>query len=92
MNPGRADLTSAINILTAQGWFYALTYENFKTAFRIISNLAITSTEKRLADRLVLEVETRGDAEGWIPISQPELAKLCRRCSASCAALPAPGW
>lgn len=56
--------------------FYALTYENFKTAFRIISNLAITSTEKRLADRLIMETESRGDGDGWIPISQPELAKL----------------
>jgi CRP-like cAMP-binding protein len=56
--------------------FYALTYENFKTAFRIISNLAITSTEKRLADRLIMEAETRGDRDGWISISQPELAKL----------------
>lgn len=56
--------------------FYALTYENFKTAFRIISNLAIASTEKRLADRLIMEAESRGDADGWIPISQPELAKL----------------
>lgn len=53
-----------------------MTYENFKTAFRIISNLAIASTEKRLADRLIIEVETRGDADGWIPLSQPELAKL----------------
>jgi CRP-like cAMP-binding protein len=56
--------------------FYALTYENFKTAFRIISNLGIASTEKRLADRLIMEVEARGDADGWIPLSQPELAKL----------------
>ena len=56
--------------------FYALTYENFKTAFRIISNLGIASTEKRLADRLIMEAETRGDADGWIPLSQPELAKL----------------
>jgi CRP-like cAMP-binding protein len=23
-----------------------------------------------------MEVETRGDADGWIPLSQPELAKL----------------
>ena len=44
--------------------FYALTYENFKTAFRIISNLAIASTEKRLADRLVMEAENRGDGDG----------------------------
>lgn len=56
--------------------FYALTYENFKTAFRIISNLGISSTEKRLADRLLMEVDTRGDRDGWIPLSQAELAKL----------------
>lgn len=56
--------------------FYALTYENFQTAFRIITNLAITSAEKRVANRLVLEVESRGDADGWISLSQAELAKL----------------
>jgi CRP-like cAMP-binding protein len=64
--------------------FYALTYENFKIAFRIISNLGISSTEKRLADRLIMEVETRGDGDGWIPLSQAELG--------SCAGLPAPAW
>lgn len=61
------------------GDFYALTYENFRTALRIISNLAIASTDKRLADRLLLllsEVDSRSAADGWIPISQPELAKL----------------
>jgi CRP/FNR family cyclic AMP-dependent transcriptional regulator len=56
--------------------FYALTYENFRTAFQIISNLAISSTDKRLADRLLLEVDTRGDAEGWVSLSQSELASL----------------
>jgi CRP/FNR family cyclic AMP-dependent transcriptional regulator len=56
--------------------FYALTYENFRTAFQIISNLAISSTDKRLADRLLLEVEARGDGNGWISISQTELASL----------------
>jgi len=56
--------------------FYALTYENFRTAFQIISNLAISSTDKRLADRLLLEVEARGDGDGWISISQTELASL----------------
>jgi CRP/FNR family cyclic AMP-dependent transcriptional regulator len=56
--------------------FYALTYENFRTAFQIISNLAISSTDKRLADRLLIEVEARGDAEGWISLSQSELANL----------------
>ena len=56
--------------------FYALSYENFRTTLQIITNLAIPSAEKRVADRLVLEVESRGDAEGWIALSQSELASL----------------
>jgi CRP-like cAMP-binding protein len=56
--------------------FYALTYQNFRTAFEIISNLAIPSTEKRVADRLVFEATTRGDPAGWIPLSQAELANM----------------
>jgi CRP/FNR family transcriptional regulator, cyclic AMP receptor protein len=56
--------------------FYALTYANFRTAFEIISNLAMPSTEKRVADRLMFEVETRGDSGGWIPLSQAELAAM----------------
>lgn len=56
--------------------FYALTYENFRTAFRIITNLAITSTDKRVADRLLLELEMRGDSYGWISSSQSYLARL----------------
>jgi CRP-like cAMP-binding protein len=56
--------------------FYALTYENFQTAFHIIANLTIVSTEKRVADRLVLELDARGDEDGWIALSQPELATL----------------
>ena len=56
--------------------FYALTYENFKIAFRIISNLGIVSTEKRTADRLIMEAEALADDDGWIPLSQPELAKM----------------
>ncbi len=56
--------------------FYALTYENYALALRVISNLAIPSAEKRVADRLLQAVRTRGDAEGWISVSQPEFAKL----------------
>lgn len=56
--------------------FYALTYENVRTMFQIISNLALASSDKRLADRLLLEVEARGDADGWIRVSQSELATL----------------
>jgi CRP/FNR family cyclic AMP-dependent transcriptional regulator len=56
--------------------FYALTYENFRTAFAVISNLAMPSSDKRLADRLVLELDRRGDGDGWILLSQSELATL----------------
>jgi CRP-like cAMP-binding protein len=58
------------------GDFYALSYENFRTTLQIITNLAIPWSEKRVADRLIYEVESRGDADGWIMLSQPELAKL----------------
>jgi CRP/FNR family cyclic AMP-dependent transcriptional regulator len=56
--------------------FYALTYENFRTAFRIISNLAMPFSEKRLADRLLFEADARGDGDGWIHLSQTELSAL----------------
>ncbi len=56
--------------------FYANTYGNCHTLMQIISNLAIPSSDKRLADRLLLELKTRGDEEGWIAASQPELATL----------------
>lgn len=54
--------------------FYALTYENFRTAFEVMSTLSMSSTEKRVATRLLFEAETRADNEGWIHVSQPELA------------------
>jgi len=56
--------------------FYALTYENFRVAFQIVSNLAISSSDKRLADRLLLELDGRGDGNGWVSLSQSELASL----------------
>jgi CRP/FNR family transcriptional regulator, cyclic AMP receptor protein len=56
--------------------FYALTYENFRLTLQIVANLAIASADKRLADRLLTETESRGDQDGWISITQTELAKL----------------
>jgi len=56
--------------------FYTMTYENFRTAFQIITNLAISSVNKRVADRLLLETAACPDPEGWIPLSQPDLAQL----------------
>ncbi|EEE37446.1 putative cAMP-binding protein - catabolite gene activator and regulatory subunit of cAMP-dependent protein kinase [Rhodobacteraceae bacterium KLH11] len=56
--------------------FYALTHENMQKALRIIANLAVTGTEKRLALRLLHLDEVSTDAEGWIPVSQEELAAM----------------
>lgn len=56
--------------------FYALAYENFSTAFAILSVLSMSSTAKRVATKLLLQADTRADREGWINISQPELAGL----------------
>jgi len=54
--------------------FYELTYENMQLAFQLISNLAISSSTKRLADRLLLELAAHGNDQGFIPVSQSELA------------------
>lgn len=56
--------------------FYALTYANFRTALNIIANLAIVSVDKRLADRLLLEATAHPKANGWVQVSQPDLAQL----------------
>jgi CRP/FNR family transcriptional regulator, cyclic AMP receptor protein len=56
--------------------FYALTYENFRTTLQIVANLAITSAEKRLADRLLTETAGGRNRLGWLSITQADLAKL----------------
>jgi CRP-like cAMP-binding protein len=56
--------------------FYALTYENVGLALRLVANLAISSTDKRLADRLIMEADSCGNGDGWVPLSQSELSKL----------------
>ncbi|MEX0307660.1 MAG: Crp/Fnr family transcriptional regulator [Ruegeria sp.] len=56
--------------------FYALTHDNMQKALRIIANLAVTGTEKRLVLRLLHLDEVASDADGWIPVSQEELAAM----------------
>jgi CRP-like cAMP-binding protein len=56
--------------------FYELTYENVEIILRLVSNLAIASTQKRLADRLIMESDACGDDDGWFALSQSELAKM----------------
>ncbi|WP_425078305.1 Crp/Fnr family transcriptional regulator [Ruegeria denitrificans] len=56
--------------------FYALTHENMKTALRIMANLAVTGSEKRLALRLLHLDEGTLKSDGWIVVSQEELAEM----------------
>ncbi|WP_424833600.1 Crp/Fnr family transcriptional regulator [Ruegeria sp.] len=56
--------------------FYALSYENMQKALRIIANLGVTGTLKRLVLRLLHLEEVAADSDGWIQISQEELAGM----------------
>ncbi|WP_170608681.1 Crp/Fnr family transcriptional regulator [Ruegeria arenilitoris] len=56
--------------------FYALTHENMQTALRIMANLAVTGTEKRLVLRLLHLDEGTSKSNGWITVSQDELAEM----------------
>ena len=56
--------------------FYALAYENVRIALNVLANLAIVSIDKRVADRLLLETDAHPKADGWVRISQPDLAQL----------------
>jgi len=56
--------------------FYALSHENMQTALRIMANLAVTGTEKRLVLRLLHLDEGTTKTDDWIVISQDELAGM----------------
>ncbi|WP_176084703.1 Crp/Fnr family transcriptional regulator [Martelella sp. HB161492] len=56
--------------------FYRLTYQNFATTFLLLSNLAMGSSEGRVALRLLLQLEQAPDPGGTVNISQSKLAEL----------------
>lgn len=56
--------------------FYQLTYENFESAFKIITNLSMQSACKRVADKLLFELDAWPNDDGWLPISQTDLARM----------------
>ena len=56
--------------------FYALSHENMQTALRIMANLAVTGTEKRIVLRLLHLDEGASKSDGWIVVSQDELAAM----------------
>lgn len=69
--------------------FLCAAYENVGLALRLVSNLAIASSDKRLADRLIMEADSRGNGDGWISLSSRNWPNCspspCRRFSAACA-------
>ncbi len=56
--------------------FYALSHANIQTALRIMANLAVTGTEKRLVLRLLHLDECNTTEDDWIVVSQEELAEM----------------
>jgi len=56
--------------------FYALAHQNLQTVLRILTNLTISSSDVRVALRLLLQDEQLPAGEDWIRISQEKLAEL----------------
>ncbi|WP_068111462.1 Crp/Fnr family transcriptional regulator [Tropicimonas marinistellae] len=55
---------------------YALTHANMATALRLLANLAVSKSEPRIVQRLLLLDEQAGKSDGWIRVSQEDLALL----------------
>lgn len=56
--------------------FYALSYENTRTTLRLLANMAVAQTDSRLCLRLLHLDETLADGEGWMAVSQGNLAAM----------------
>ncbi|MCV6597942.1 MAG: Crp/Fnr family transcriptional regulator [Mangrovicoccus sp.] len=56
--------------------FYALTHRNFATAFRLLANLSVSQSERRLGLRLLHYSELSTEPDGWLSLSQEDLARL----------------
>ncbi|NDR58158.1 Crp/Fnr family transcriptional regulator [Aliiruegeria sabulilitoris] len=55
--------------------FYALTHANMQTALRLLANLSVTRSNSRIALRLLHIAESITPPDGWIELSQEELAE-----------------
>ena len=56
--------------------FYDLTHENTALAFRLLSNLSVRPSERRLGSRPPHYNELSADDCGWLNLSQDHLASL----------------
>lgn len=56
--------------------FYALSHANTAIALRLLANLSVSNSEKRLSLRLLHYAEITQDQDGWIKIPQEMLARM----------------
>lgn len=56
--------------------FGDLAYESYGRALRILASFSEEDVNRRVAHRLMMELDGRGDAQGWIGLSQPEFAEM----------------
>lgn len=56
--------------------FYDLTHQNTALALRLLANLSVCQSERRLGLRLLHYSELSADDDGWLKLSQDHLASL----------------
>lgn len=56
--------------------FYAITHANMRTALRILANMGVNGADRKMALRLLHTQETLAGADGWMNISQDQLAAM----------------
>jgi CRP-like cAMP-binding protein len=56
--------------------FFALSHRNLATALRLLANLAIASSQRRIALRLLHYEELSGAPGGWLDLNQSDLTRL----------------
>lgn len=56
--------------------FYAITHENMRTALRILANMGVNGADKKLALRILHLAESLTAEDGWIHLSQDQLAMM----------------
>lgn len=56
--------------------FYALSHQNTATALRLLANLAIAQSDKRLAAWLLNADRNLGAADNWITLTQEQIAMM----------------
>lgn len=56
--------------------FYELTHDNMRIVLQLLGNLSIANADSRIAQRLLIQSDLRGDREKWIELSQDVLAEM----------------